>query len=387
MPRFDRYLLQQLLMLFGFFALVLVLVYWINRAVKLFDQLLANGESAGTFLLFTALSLPSVISIVLPIGAIAAAIYAANRLSGESELVVVQATGYSPYRLARPVVVFGLIVAALISVLTHVLVPASQRELALRQAEMNQNITARLLTEGAFLHPAEGITFYIREITPRGELLDVFLSDARSGKQRTNYSATKALLIRGDDTSDGGAKLVMFDGMAQTLNLQSGRLATTSFSDFAYDIGSLIGVADPTRPRAATLSTAALLAPTEALAEATGESRARLLQEGHERISQAFLAISAVVLGFATLLLGGFSRFGLWRQIVGAVVLIIILKSFDNTMLNLARRDMGYWPACYVASLVGALAALLVLWVASKPRLLSARRARQSRRADAGASP
>ena len=39
MARIDRYLLQQLLSVFGFFGLVLVLVYWVNRAVVLFDQL------------------------------------------------------------------------------------------------------------------------------------------------------------------------------------------------------------------------------------------------------------------------------------------------------------------------------------------------------------
>ena len=31
------------MVLFGFFSLVLVLVYWINRAVVLFDQLIADG--------------------------------------------------------------------------------------------------------------------------------------------------------------------------------------------------------------------------------------------------------------------------------------------------------------------------------------------------------
>ena len=43
MSRFDRYLLSQLLALFGFFALVLVAVFWVNRAVGLFDQLIGDG--------------------------------------------------------------------------------------------------------------------------------------------------------------------------------------------------------------------------------------------------------------------------------------------------------------------------------------------------------
>ena len=132
--RFDRYLLSQLLILFGFFALVLVLVYWVNRAVVLFDQLIANGQSALVFLEFSALTLPGVIRIVLPIAAFAGTLYVTNRLTAESELVVVQATGFSPWRLARPVLLFGIIVFVLASILAHVLVPASLRQLQERTA-------------------------------------------------------------------------------------------------------------------------------------------------------------------------------------------------------------------------------------------------------------
>ena len=72
MARFDRYMLSQFMVFFGFFSLVLILVYWINRAVVLFDQLIADGQSATVFLEFTALSLPNIIRIVLPLSAFAA---------------------------------------------------------------------------------------------------------------------------------------------------------------------------------------------------------------------------------------------------------------------------------------------------------------------------
>ena len=166
MGRFDRYLLSQLMMLFGFFSLVLVLVYWVNRAVILFDRLIANGHSAAVFLEFSALTLPNVIRLVMPVSAFAAAVYVTNRLSRDSELVAAQAAGTSPWQTARPVAVFGLVVGLLTAVLANVLVPASNAQLARRTAEIAENVTARLLTPGTFLHPAEGVTFYIREITP-----------------------------------------------------------------------------------------------------------------------------------------------------------------------------------------------------------------------------
>ena len=105
------------------FSLVLVSVYWINRAVILFDRLIADGQPASLFLEFTALSLPNVIRMVLPMSAFAASVYVTNRLAFEGELVVMQATGYSPWRLARPVVMFGFIVWTFMMVLTQYLVP------------------------------------------------------------------------------------------------------------------------------------------------------------------------------------------------------------------------------------------------------------------------
>ena len=119
MARFDRYLLSQLMVFFGFFALILVMVYWINQAVLLFDMLISDGQSATVFLEFTALTLPNVIRVVLPIAAFVASVYTTNRLSSESELVVVQSMGFSGFRLARPVLMFGLIVFLLTSVLSE----------------------------------------------------------------------------------------------------------------------------------------------------------------------------------------------------------------------------------------------------------------------------
>ena len=45
-----------------------------------------------------------------------------------------------------------------------------------------------------------------------------------------------------------------------------------------------------------------------------------MIYEGHGRISQALLAVAAALVGFAAMLVGNFSRFGRWRQILGAVI-------------------------------------------------------------------
>lgn len=371
MARFDRYLLSQLMMLFGFFSLVLVLVYWINRAVVLFDQLIADGQSAGVFLEFTALSLPGVIRLALPLSAFAATVYVTNRMSTDSELVVVQATGYSPWRMARPVVYFGVIVFMLMSVLMHVLVPLSTARLVDRQAEISQNVTARLLTEGRFLEPIAGLTFYIRDITPAGELRDVFLTDLRDPARQVTYTATQAYLVRANDT----AQLVMIDGLSQTLNTADQRLFTTSFEDFTFDIGGFLQVAPTDKRRSAEVPTLELLSPTNALAAETNRTIPQLIAEGHDRISQSILGAVAALLGFAALLVGGYSRFGVWRQIVIAIFLIIVIKSVETVGLNAARSDPALWFAAYTPSVLGVAIIWALLFMADKPALFRWRRA------------
>ena len=381
MARFDRYMLRQLLLAFGFFALVLVLVYWINRAVFLFDRLIANGESARVFLEFSMLTLPDMITIVLPFAAFAAAVFVTNRLNSESELVVAQSAGFGPFRIARPVLVFGLMTGAFMLLLNHVLVPKSQERLALRSAEVSENITARFLTEGAFVHPADGITFYIREINRNGELRDIFLSDVRDPAQHFIYSAKRALVVR----SETGPKLVMFKGLAQVLNTGDDRLTTTSFEDFTFNLSAL-NDGDLLAPRSVKyMSTADLLRLSPEVLTDLNASPADFLLEAHSRTARAFLPLVGAMIGFSALMLGGFSRFGLWRQIVVSVGLLVTVFTLDNLGARVAASDDRLILLIYMPSIIGMMLVTSLLWLSPRLTLLP-RKARILAPASSGAT-
>ena len=364
MARFDRYMLSQLLVLFGFFSLILVSVYWVNRAIGLFDQLISDGQSALVFLEFTLLTLPYVILIVLPISAFVAAIYVTNRLSSDSELVVLQTAGASALRIGRPVIYFGVLVALLVAVLAHALVPAARTELAGRSQEISKDITAQFLKEGQFLHPTTNIAVYISNITELGELEELFLEDSRDPAAVVTYTAKRAFLVR----ADTGPRLVMRDGLAQTFRPETGRLSTVAFVDFSYDIGALIGPSGARNRDLRELPTAVLLNPSEVdLASAYGELP-DFLFEAHDRFAKSLLAIVVPLMGFATLMLGGFSRFGVWRQVLIAVVLIILVQMVSNVAEETARKDAALFWLAYAAPAIGGLIAAALLYSTSMKR-------------------
>ncbi|HKK86933.1 MAG TPA: LPS export ABC transporter permease LptF [Roseovarius sp.] len=358
-------MLSQFMVLFGFFALILVSIFWINKAVRMFDRLIGDGQPAWVFLEFTALTLPGVIGVVLPIAAFAATVYVTNRLSTESELTVMQATGYSPYRLIRPVLVFGVIIAVMMSLLTHLLIPSSLSQLRIRQAEVSQNITAKLLSEGEFLHPAPGITFYIRDITPEGELRDVFLSDRRNKDRPVTYTSSQAYLVQ----QGGGTKLVMIEGLAQVLRTDGKRLFTTHFDDFSYDISSLVSRGQINLDKVGFAATLDMLSDPQAVADRTGVSVAQVNYEAHNRFTQAIMCIVAALIGFATLLVGTYSRFGVWSQIVGAFVLLVLIKMVEGGLSGTVLGSASAWPLLYVPAALGIAITGGLLYLAANPGL------------------
>lgn len=365
MARFDRYMLSQLLILFGFFSLVLVSVYWVNRAIGLFDQLISDGQTAMVFLEFTLLTLPYVILIVLPISAFVAAVYVTNRLSADSEMVVLQTAGASTMRIGRPVFMFGVLVALLVAILAHVLVPAARTELAGRSQEISRDITAQFLKAGQFLHPTDDISVYVRNITDLGELEEIFLEDGRNPEAVVTYTAQRAFLVR----AETGPRLVMRDGLAQTFRAETGRLSTVAFKDFAYDIGALMNAPDGRTRDLRELSTPVLLNPSpDDLASARGEL-SDFLFEGHDRFAKSLLAIVVPLMGFAALMQGGFSRFGVWRQVIFAVVLIILVQMVSNIAEEAARKDASLFWMAYLAPLTGACFAALLVYSTSLKRL------------------
>ena len=369
MTRFDRYLTAQLIAHFGFFALVLVGVYWINRAVILFDQLMGDGHSALVFVQFSLLSLPNVIKLVLPIAGFVAAVYVANKLISESELVVMQATGFSPFRMARPVLYFGMIVALMMAVLVHFLVPMSRDAMVTERAALAGNITARFLTEGQFTHPGRKVTFYVNEIDASGQLRDVFLEDGRSEGQTVTYTALRALFVRGVT----GPKLVMLNGMAQTLDRVSQRMSVTRFADFTYDLGGVLTAPGAHRRNLAEITTYDLIWGGSDVAAEAQVSPEALTYEIHNRIADPLLAMSVALIGFASLLLGGFSRMGLWRQIGFAVMLLVLVQAVVTVAPQMAQSVPQGWVLAYVAPVFGMVIAAVLLWAVGRPRRVRAR--------------
>ncbi|MDG3042494.1 LPS export ABC transporter permease LptF [Roseicyclus marinus] len=362
MGRYDRYILSQLTVLFGFFSLVLISVYWVNEAVDLFDSLIADGQTLSVFFEFTALSLPQIMLVVLPVAGFVATLYIFNRLIGDSELVVLQTAGLSAARLLRPVALFGLFLGLVITVLGNVVAPVARAQYIDRTQQVQDDMTGKFLRAGQFVHPAPGLTVYIREITELGEFRDLFLQDRTAPLSETTYTAQSALML----SSETGPRMVMFDGMAQTLSAETGRLTTVLFDEFTYNLGELIASGGLRSYDLREIPTWVLLSATPEIAQQMGQDLAYMRFAGHERIARALFVIFPPLIAAACLMLGGFSRFGVWPQILLAVGLVIPLQMIWNAAETAAVRNVDLQYLAYVQPVVAAALTLVLIWLAMR---------------------
>ena len=190
----------------------------------------------------------------------------------------------------------------------------------------------------------------------------MFLSDRRNEGRSLTYTASSAFLLR--DTE--GPRLVMIQGMAQTYERESQRLATTYFQDLSYDISALI-TGSTAKLKIENVPTALLLTQTEEMAKLSRVDLARARDELHGRFQQPLLCIVAALIGFSTLLVGGFSRFGVGRQIIGAIFLLVVIKMVESAVTGPVRANPALWPLIYLPTVAGLAVSALMLHIAARP--------------------
>ena len=364
--KLDRYIFKQLSLIFVFFLFVFTLIFWINRAIGLFDRLITDGHSSSTLFQFALLSLPSITTIVFPLACFAAVIFVTNRLKIDSEFTVLQSAGLSPWRLNKPYFIFGVLCLLILGVFTTFVVPNTAKILHEKQLELDSSVSARLLKGGKFIHPFKGVTFYIKEIESDGTLLNVFLHDRRNKDEFLTYTATRAFLAKDENRT----VLYMENGLIQTIGTSIKELSTTEFKSVAIDLSDAIKKGGNNTTYLSHVSTWLLIKNRQEVATSTRASAGSILLELHNRLHRPMFCFVAAILGFSSLLIGNYNRFGFGKQIALAVSIIVLIKITESYTTKLSLHNFLLWPLIYVPSLIGIISSVIFLKIsASKYRL------------------
>lgn len=352
----DSYVFRNVLVATVFITLVLAVLILLTQSLRFLELVMNSGASGLSFWILTILTLPKFLEVIMPLGLMAGVVFVYNRLTMDSELIVLRALGFSPLRLARPALLLAGFLAVLLFVVMGWIAPVTNAMLQKLRLEIKAEMSTLLFREGVFNQAGKGLMVYVRDRTRKGELEGLLIYDARD----PTLSPSTIIANRGVVVStDEGQQVLVYDGSRQDFDKKTKTLKRLDFSQYTIDLPE----PGPVRvrwaePEERTLSS--LLHP-DLKDEADRLHRKAFALEVNKRILTPFLALTFTVISLCALLLGSLDRRGQSKRIIAAIGVVVVVQALFLSSYNLAKKsDIGL-PMMYLIALLPLVAGLALL--------------------------
>lgn len=331
-----RYLAREIVtpFLLGFFLLTGVLL--MGRMLKLADMVVSKGVPFSEVSLLVVYLLPNFAVITLPMALLIAVLVAFSRLSADSEIIAIKASGTSLYRLLPPVVLLAFVVYLLTACNSIALLPKGNVAFKELLYHVIQGRVSLSFKEQVFNTSIPGLLVYVDKNDEKsGELNGVMIQDERKPEDVSTIFARTGSVGRAEHEKklflhleDGSIHQARADGVYRRLQFKEYDLVVDlSRLEKTFEKNELDMSIDELRQSLAKGGLSPKVATDMGL-------------ELHRRFALPFacfiFAIVAVPLGIQNRRSGKSAGFSLG---IGALLIYYIVQSFGK-----ALGEKGYLP-------------------------------------------
>ena len=229
----NQYLFWQLLGITVIVTLTLTGVIFLSQSLRFLELIIESGASGSIFMLLILLALPRFFEVIVPIALSIATLFLYNRMTTDSELVVMRSLGFSPGRIARPAIVLSILTSLLLMFMTTWAGPSASAKMQRLSKEVKAEYSSLIFREGVFNSVAKGVTIYIRKRNADGSLSGMLIHDARKKDEPASTIVAKSGVIV---STENGQQVLVFDGIRQSYNPKSKALNKLQFARYSIDI-------------------------------------------------------------------------------------------------------------------------------------------------------
>jgi lipopolysaccharide export system permease protein len=358
MTIFERYVFRQAGSALLIILLSLSSIVWVALALRQLNVVTSQGQDVWMLIKMTTLALPNLMAIVAPFSLLIASIHTLNRLNGDSELIVLTASGATVWRAARPLLLLALLVALGVAFVNHLGMPWSLKLLREYIVQVRANILTQVIQPGAFSSPEQGLTFHIRERAPNGELLGLIVHDTRNKELNQSYLAERGLIVERKPSN----YLVMSTGHIVRRTDKDEPSQVIAFDKYAVDLDQFEKKIDEDgedlKPRERYFSE---LVYPEATSKSFRQGPGKFRAELHERFSNPLYPIAFALIALAAVGQAHSTRQNRVQQVAIAFVVAAALRLGGLAMNNIVVTDAAATPLLYALPLSAMLASLMLM--------------------------
>ena len=213
----DRYILRETLPLVFLSLLVFTFLLLIPPIMGYAQELIAKGVDGWTIAELLLLLVPQGLAITIPLAVLIGLLMGLGRMSGDREIVVLQACGVSITRLLRPVVALAVVAAAATCYTLVVVLPEANqrfRDIVFQTiaAGTESDVKARVFYQGL-----PNMALYVDQVDVQGTgWSGVFLADTRGSDAPQTYIADEGRLVL--DPENRQVDIVLTSGAAHDVD-------------------------------------------------------------------------------------------------------------------------------------------------------------------------
>jgi lipopolysaccharide export system permease protein len=361
MTIFERYVFRQA----GGALLIILLslsgIVWVALALRQLNVVTSQGQDVLTLMKMTTLALPNLMAIIAPFSLLIAAIHTLNRLNGDSELIVLTASGATIWRAAKPLLLLAMLVTVGVAFVNHIAMPWSMRLLREYVMQVRTDILTQVIQPGQFSSPEPDLTFHIRERALNGELLGLIVHDTRDKAQSQSYLAERGIIVKREPTN----YLIMTQGHIVRRTDKDEPAQIIAFDKYAVDLDRFekkISDNEDLKPRERYFDELVHPEPTSGVYKtAPGKFRAEL----HERSANPLYPLAFALIALAAVGQARSTRQSRIQQVTIAFVLAAALRLSGLAVNNIVALNADAVPLLYGLPLAGILGSL---WVIERAR-------------------
>ena len=193
MKRIDRYIFKEHLVPFVLSLLVLLFILLANFMLKSIDKFLGKGLEISILVEYLFYNMAWILALAVPMAVLISTLTAFGRLSSDNEITAMRATGISTIKLLRAPLLFGVIVAAVMTYFNNQILPDMNHNARSLSVNISKKRPDLEFSEGLFTEAIPNYSIYVdkrREIDGVNHFYDInIFNNKDNGSQRTITAA------------------------------------------------------------------------------------------------------------------------------------------------------------------------------------------------------
>lgn len=292
----NRYVFKECLINTLLCLAVFVSILLTGRVLKLANLIINKGVDLYHVVLVFVNIIPTFLELAIPLSILLGVMMSINRLSLDSELVVLKSSGLSIKKLLPPVLVLGLIGTLICYFITFYLRPAAHDKLQNTLFEIAKSRATSGLSAGTF-NKLGKLILYSEQITNGNSLKRVVIDDQRDDKNRKITFSNSGVIT--SNPKQSSIQILLSDGATHERNPQSYALTNFDNNNISISTDEIFGVEEASNKRAQELEYSEL---KESLTTATEKKKktgyvAEIYRRYSSPLACLILAILALPLG------------------------------------------------------------------------------------------